>query len=183
MGEGIAAKWLELIKASTPKAARVGVLRDPRNVAHASMLGEIDRAGRGIGIVARALDAASPNEIDGAIAAAHREIDAVIFLPQPAASADPRIVIRLAAKYRLPAVYLNRSFAEAGGLMSYGPRIADLWRGAAEFVDRILKGARPADLPVDQPTRFELVINRKTARTLGLTIPPALLLRADHVID
>lgn len=89
----------------------------------------------------------------------------------------------LAAKHRLPAIYLTREFAEAGGLMSYGPNVADLWRRAADFVDKILKGAKPADLPVDQPTKFELVINRKTAKALGLTIPPSLLVRADEILE
>ena len=182
MSEGVAPKWLELVKEVTPKAARIGVLRDPRNAAHASMLAEIQRAARTIGVAPQVLDGSSANEIESVVAAAHRDIAAIIFLPQPAVGVNPGVIVGLVAKYKLPAVYFNRSFADAGGLLSYGPSFSDLWRGAAEFVDKILKGARPADLPVVQPTRFELAVNLKAAHALGLTVPPAMLLRADHVI-
>ena len=182
MAEGISAKWVELLKEVTPKATRVAVLRDPRNVAHTSMWNEIERAGRAVGVVPVAWDAASANDMDRVIGAARRDVGALIILPQPAASANPRHTISLAAKHRLPTISLTRAFPEAGGLMSYGPSVADLWRRAAEFVDKILKGAKPADLPVDQPTRLELVINLNTAKALGLTIPPSVLLRADHLI-
>jgi putative ABC transport system substrate-binding protein len=107
----------------------------------------------------------------------------VTILPQPAAGVHRRQIVDLATKHQLPCIYPFREFAEAGCLMTYGPTVADLWRGAAVFVDRILKGAKPADLPVEQPTKFELVINAKTAKALGLTIPPSLLLRADQIIE
>jgi putative ABC transport system substrate-binding protein len=182
MAEGISAKWVELLKEVTPKATRVAVLRDPRNVAHTSMWSEIERAGRAVGVVPVTWSVASSDQIEGVLAAARGDVDALIVLPQPAVSANLRQLIGFAAKHRLPTMYLNRALADAGGLMSYGPNVEDLWRRAAEFVDKILKGAKPADLPVDQPTRLELVINLNTAKALSLTIPPSVLLRADHLI-
>jgi putative ABC transport system substrate-binding protein len=111
------------------------------------------------------------------------KVDAVIVFPHPPAGANLGQIAGLAIRHRLPATYLIREFPLVGGLISYGPSNADMWRQAAEYVDRIVKGARPADLPVGQPTKFELVINLKTAKALGLTIPPSLLLRADQVIE
>ncbi|MBI2491922.1 MAG: ABC transporter substrate-binding protein [Candidatus Rokubacteria bacterium] len=183
MAEGVSAKWVELLKEVAPKATRLAVLRDPRNVAHASMWKEIQAAGQALRVTPLAWEARGPDEIERAFAAMGAErIDSVIVLPHPAAGANLRQIVGLATRHRLPATYLTREFADVGGLMSYGPNVADLWRGAAGFVDRILKGARPADLPVEQPTTFELVINLKTARALGLTIPPSLSVRADEII-
>jgi putative ABC transport system substrate-binding protein len=182
MAEGISAKWVELLKEVTPKATRIAVLRDPRNVAHTSMWNEIERAGRTVGVVPVTWSVASSDQIGGVLAAARGDVGALIVLPQPAVSANLRQIIGFAAKHRLPTMYLNRALVDAGGLMSYGPSVEDLWRRAAEFVDKIVKGAKPADLPVDQPTRLELVINLNTAKALGLTIPPSVLLRADHLI-
>ena len=184
MAEGVSAKWVELLKEVAPKATRLAVLWDPRNVAHGSMWREIQGAGRVLKVTPLAWEIRGPAEVERAFAAIETErIGALIVLPHPAAGANLRQIVDLAAKHRLPAMYLNREFVTMGGLMSYGPNVADLWRRAAGFVDKILKGAKPADLPVEQPTKFELVVNLKTARRLGLTIPPSLLQRADQIIE
>ncbi len=184
MAEGISAKWVELLKEAAPKATRLAVLWDPRNVAHTSMWREIQGAGRALRVVTKAWEVRGPEEIDRAFAAMGTErIGALIILPYPIAGANLRQIVSLAAKYRLPAIYPFREFAEEGGLMSYGANAADLWRRAAAFVDKILKGAKPADLPVEQPTKFDLVINMKTAKSLGLTIPQTILIRATEVIQ
>ena len=184
MAEGISAKWVELLKEAAPKATRFGVLVVPATAAHASMWAEIQGAGRALRIVTRAWEVRGPEEIDRAFAAMGTErMRALIVLPHPVTGVNQRQILGLAAKHRLPAIRFNREFAEAGGLMSYGPNAADLWRRAATYVDKILKGAKPADLPVEQPTKFELVINMKTAKALGLTIPPAILVQATEVIQ
>jgi putative ABC transport system substrate-binding protein len=162
----------------------VAVLWDPKNVAHTNMWKEIQEAGRALAVTPLAWEVRGPADITRAFSALVTEkVDAVIVLPQPAAGANLRQVAGLAIRQRLPATYLTREFALAGGLMSYGPSVAGTWRRAAEYVDRIVKGAKPADLPVDQPTKFELVINRKTATALGLTLPPSFLLRADEILQ
>jgi putative ABC transport system substrate-binding protein len=134
--------------------------------------------------VTKAWEVRGPEEIDRAFAAMATDgIGALIVLPHPVTSVNERQILGLAAKHRLPAIRFNREFAEAGGLMSYGPNNADLWRRAATYVDKILKGAKPGDLPVEQPMRFELVVNLKTAKALGLTIPQSVMVRADQVIQ
>jgi putative ABC transport system substrate-binding protein len=184
MAEGVSAKWVELLKEVAPKATRLAVLQEPQNVAHANMWSEIQRAGRALSVTPLAWEARGPDEIERAFSAMSTErIGAVIILPHPAAFLNRRQIVGLATKHRLPAIYAFREFAEAGCLMSYGPSMADLWRRAADFVDKILKGAKPADLPVEQTSKFELVINLKTAKALGLTIPASLLQRADQVIE
>src|SRR5262249_42963036 len=123
-------------------------------------------------------------DIDDAFAAVTKaHVAAVVIMADPLMVGEKAHVVKTAAARRVPAIYGFREFVEAGGLISYGPNLADLWRHAATFVDKILKGAKPADLPVEEPTKFELVINLKTAKALGLTIPPSLLLRADQVIE
>jgi len=184
MAEGVSAKWVELLKEVAPKATRLAVLWDPRNVAHASRWREIQLAGKALRVTPLAWEVRGPDGIERAFSAMGTErIGALIILPHPVAGENRRLIVGLASKHQLPAIYPFRDFAEAGCLMSYGPTNVDLWRGAAEFVDKILKGAKPADLPVAQPSRFELVINLKTAGALGLTIPQSLLLRADRVIE
>ncbi len=184
MAEGVSAKWVELLKEVAPKATRLAVFWDPRNVAHKSMWGEIQGAGRALRVTPLVREVRGPDDIERAFSAMGTErIGALIILPHPVAGANLRQIVGLAAKHRLPAIYLTREFAEAGGLMSYGPNVADLWRRAATYVDKILKGVKPADLPVEQPTRFELVINQKTAKALGLTFPQTILIRADQVIE
>lgn len=183
MAEGVSQKWVELLKEVAPKATRLAVLWDPRNVAHASMWREIQVAGQALRVTPLVWEVRGPDEIERAFSAMDTErIGALIILPHPVAGANRRLIVGLAAKHLLPAIYPFREFAEAGCLMSYGPSNADLWRRAASYVDKILKGTKPAELPVEQPVKFELVINLKTAKQIGLTIPPNVLARADKVI-
>jgi len=184
MAEGVSRKWVELLKEVSPKATRLAVLWDPRIVAHASMWREIQVAGQALSVTPLAWEVRGPDEIERAFSAMGTEkIGALIILPYPVAGQNRRLIVDLAAKNRLPTIYPFREFAEAGCLMSYGPNNADLYRRAANYVDKILKGAKPADLPVEQPTKFELIINRKTAKALGLVIPQSLLARADEIIE
>jgi putative ABC transport system substrate-binding protein len=184
MAEGLSAKWVQLLKEVAPTVKRVAVLRDPHNAAHDSMWTEIRGASRASAMTAVAWEARGSDEIERAFAAtAPEHVGGLIVLPHPVAGANLKLIARLAAKQRLPAMYLTRDFPEAGGLISYGPNIADLWVRVAVFVDKILRGANPGDLPVEQPTRFELAINSKTAKALGLAIPQAVLARADEVIQ
>jgi len=182
--EGISPKWVELLKEVAPASARLGVLWDPNNVAHAKMWGAIQEAGRAASVSVVARDGRGPDPIAQAFSAmAAEQIGALIILPDPAFSAKLRHIAELAARHKLPAIYAFRGFPLAGGLISYGPSVADNWRRAAVYVDKIVKGAKPAELPVGQPLEFELVVNLKTARALGLTLPSSILLRADRVIE
>jgi putative ABC transport system substrate-binding protein len=141
-------------------------------------------AGRALGVRLQFVEARGPADFDRAFSDMTRaRAGALTVLPSAILLSERRRLVELAAKNRLPAVYPSRDSVDAGGLMSYGPNVADLFRRAATYVDKILKGAKPADLPVEQPTKFELVINLKTAKALGLTIPQSVLLRADEVIQ
>jgi len=184
MAPELAGKWLELLKEAVPRVSRVAVLRNPTNPGAALSLSETEVAARALGVRLQLLEVRTPEELDGAFGAAARDrAGALIVLPDPMFHTHRTRIADLAAKSRLPAIYYARDYVEAGGFMAYGANIADMYRRAAYFVDRILKGARPADLPVEQPTKFELVINLKTAKALGLTIPQSILIRADHVIE
>ena len=148
------------------------------------MLKEAEVAARALGVQLQFVEARGPADFDRAFSEMTRaRAAALTVLTSPMFFSERRRLVDLAAKNRLPAVYALREFVDAGGLMSYGPNLADLFRRAAIYVDKILKGAKPADLPVEQPTKFELVINLKTAKALGLTIPPSVLARADQVIE
>jgi putative ABC transport system substrate-binding protein len=148
------------------------------------MLKRAEVAARALGVRLQFVEARGPADIDRAFSDMTRErADALIVLGSPMFFAERRRLVDLAAKHRLPALYSARDSVDAGGLMSYGQNFADLFRRAATYVDKILKGAKPGDLPVEQPTKFELVINLRTAKALGLTIPPSLLARADQVIE
>src|SRR6266545_4757340 len=178
------AKQLELLKEPLPKIRRVAILSNPANAYHQLAVREVNVAARSLGVQLQLLEARGPNEFDGAFAAMAKErVGALLVLSDGIFSSHRTRLADLAARSRLPAAYGNRESVEAGGLMSYGPSFLDLFRRAATFVDKILKGAKPGDLPVEQPTKYELVINLKTAKALGLTIPPSLLLRADQVIE
>jgi putative ABC transport system substrate-binding protein len=178
------AKRLELLKAMAPESMRVAVLRNPDNPGSAQGVRETEAAARSLGRTIRVIEARGPEDLDRAFAGMIKEhVNAVVILPDPILFDQRTRIVAFASKYRLPAVGEAREFADAGGLMTYGPRIEENFRRAAFFVDKILKGAKPADLPIEQPTKFELVINLKTAKALGLTIPPALLQRADQVIE
>jgi putative ABC transport system substrate-binding protein len=180
-------KGLELLKQAVPGVSRVVVLWTPGGVPERTgkdMLKEAEVAGRALGVRLQFLEARGPADIDRAFSDITRaRAGALTVLGSAMFFNERRRLVDLAAKNRLPAVYPWREFVDAGGLMSYGPNFADLYRRAATYVDKILKGAKPGDLPVEQPTKFELVINLKTAKALGLTIPPSLLQRADEVIQ
>jgi putative tryptophan/tyrosine transport system substrate-binding protein len=178
------AKRLQLLKEAIPAVTRVGLLLNPANAHSAAASREITAAARGLSVQIHGLVVRSPLDLDRAFSAITREHLQAMFVVTDAISFNQRARIAdFATKSNLPTMYELRDYVEAGGLMAYGPSIADLSRRAATYVDKILKGSRPADLPVEQPTRFELVINVKTAKVLGLTIPPSLLQRADQVID
>jgi putative ABC transport system substrate-binding protein len=180
----LSGKQLELLKAAVPQVSRVTVLYNPDSPVAGPALNGAREAARALAVELQVLEVRRPNELARAFSAlAPWHTGALIALSDPVFGSEPAQLAKLAAKNRLPAMYASRRFAEAGGLLAYGPNYSDNFRRAATYVDKILKGARPADLPVEQPSRFELVINLKTARTLGLTIPQPLLLRADDVIQ
>ena len=182
---GTAGKSLEFLREIAPTARRVAVLWNPANaVFQAQMVRETEAAARSSGIALRMFQARDAKEIDAAFATMPIErVEALNVLPDAIFNAHWTRIAALATKNRLPSVSGNPAYAEAGGLMAYGPSFPDLYRRAAAYVDKILKGAKPADLPIEQPTKFDLVINMKTAKTLSITVPPSLLLRADHVIE
>ena len=180
-------KRLELLTHALPKVSRVAVLLDPARSAQ-GVIGALQptrKAAEALGVKLLSLELRAPNpDFEGAFRMAKRaHVGALLVAPGPGIELHRKRVVDLAATSRLPAMYGSREFVDLGGLMSYGPSQPDLFRRAATYVDKILKGARPAELPVEQPTKFELVINLKTAKTLGLTIPPATLARADEVIQ
>src|SRR6266487_3470503 len=182
-GLEIVAKQLELLKETVPKIRRVAILSNPANAYHQLAIREVNVAARSLGVQLQLLEARGPNEFDGAFAAMAKErVGALLVLSDAIFGSHRTRLADLAARSRLPAAYGVRDDVEAGGLMSYGPSILDSYRQAATYVDKILKGAKPADLPVEQPMKFELVLNLKTAEALGLTIPPLILFQADEVI-
>jgi len=180
-------KRLERLTQAVPGAGRVAVLWQPGDVPESTakdLRTEAEVAARALGVRLQVVEARGPADFDRAFSAMTKaHVDALSVLPSAMLFSERGRLVDLAAKYRLPAVYPWREGADAGGLMSYGPNLPDLYRRAATYVDKILKGAKPADLPVEQPTKFELVINMKTAKALGLTIPQTLLQRADQVIQ
>ena len=177
-------KFLELLKEIAPRVTRVAVLRDPAIAAGSGQLGVIQALAPSFGVELTPIGVREPGEIERGISAiAHGPNGGVIVTGSPLAVIHRELIIALAARHRLPAVYFYRFFVREGGLISYGPDSIDPYRRAAGYVDRILKGEKPADLPVQAPTKFELAINVKTARTLGLTVPDRLLALADEVIE
>jgi ABC-type uncharacterized transport system substrate-binding protein len=145
---------------------------------------EAEEAARRLGVKLHFVGAEGPTDLDGAFSAmARARAEALIVFPSPMLYGERRHIVQLAAKHRLPAAYNAREFTDLGGLMAYGANIPDSVRRGADYVDKILKGAKPADLPVEQPTKYELVINLKTAKTLGLTIPQSVLVRADEIVN
>ena len=178
-------KQLALLKETVPKASPVAVLWNPANpVWQAAALKETESAAQALGLRLQLLEARGPDELEGAFAAMTRERAGALFIPADIIFVRyAQRIADLAASYRLPAMFGFREHVQAGGLMSYAANFGVMFRRAATFVDKILKGAKPGDLPVEQPTKFELVINLKTAKALGLTIPQSLLLRADEVIQ
>jgi putative ABC transport system substrate-binding protein len=180
----IGGKWLELLKEIAPRVTRVAVLREAAIAAGPAQFGAAQSVAPSLGMELRPVDTRDAGEIERAITAFSRGSNGgLIVTGGPAATGHRNLIVALAAQYRLPAVYFNRFFVTAGGLISYGPDYVDQFRQAASYVDRILKGEKPDDLPVQAPTKYQLVINLKTAKELGLTVPPSLLARADEVIE
>jgi putative tryptophan/tyrosine transport system substrate-binding protein len=179
----ISGKQLELLKEIVPRLSRVAVIGTSTNPGNTQALKETDLAAGAFGVKLQYLDVLSPKDIETTFRAASKgRADAVLALNSPVLNSHRTQVVDLAVKNRLPAVYAQSEFMDAGGLMYYGASYTDLFRRAATYVDKILKGAKPADLPVEQPKKFEFIINLKTAKQIGLTIPPNVLARADKVI-
>jgi ABC-type uncharacterized transport system substrate-binding protein len=181
----MAGKWLELLKEIAPRLVRVGVLFDPATATYAEYyLKPVKAAALSLGVEVIAAPVHSPSELESTIAAQARAPNGgLVVMPDSFTSAHRAEITSLAARYRLPAVYPFRFFAELGGLLSYGNDQIDNFRRAATYADRILKGAKPSELPVQAPVKFELVINHKSAKALGIEVPPTLLARADEVIE
>jgi putative ABC transport system substrate-binding protein len=180
----LSGKRLELLREAMPGAARIAVLVNPTNPAKALEVREIQTTAQTLGVQLQTLEVRGPDEFESAFAAMTREHAEALLVLGDSMTLTYRIrLVDLVAKSRLPAMYDLREFVEAGGLMAYGPSLSDLFRRAAYYVDRILKGAKPGDLPVEQPVKFELVVNLKTTKTLGLSLAPSLLFQANEVIQ
>jgi putative ABC transport system substrate-binding protein len=177
-------KWLELLKQIAPTVTRAAILRDPANPAGIAQFGAIQAAAQSLGVEVSPISVRDAGEIERAVTAFARSANGgLIVTPSAGTSVHQDLIIALAARHRLPAVYAFRSNVTGGGLISYGVDHVDQFRRAATYVDRILKGEKPADLPVQAPTKYELIVNLKTAKALGLAIPPSVLARADEVIE
>jgi putative tryptophan/tyrosine transport system substrate-binding protein len=183
LGEAFAGKWLELLREAMPTIFQVAILWHPANPANVAYVNELKVSAQRLGVTLHPQGVQDPGQLENAFAAmATGQAQALIVLTDPLTVRYRNQIVALAATHRLPAMYGFREFVDAGGLMAYGSSVRAMCRRAASYVDKILKGAAPADLPVEQPTTFELVINLKTAQALGLTIPPTLLFQADEVI-
>ena len=182
---GFTSKQIEILREIVPTASKIAVLANPGNPNQRLLIAEeLPQTAQKLGVALPIVEATTAEELDIAFAsAATQRADAMIVLGDPLTFRYATQVTALAAKHRLPAIYFGRVFVTNGGLISYGPDFADLFFRAGGYVDKIFKGAKPSDLPVEQPTKFQLVINMKTAKALGLTVPPALLARADEVIE
>jgi putative tryptophan/tyrosine transport system substrate-binding protein len=184
LGAEVAGKRLQLLKDTLPSVARVAFLWSPANASHAPYLRELQAASRGLSLTLQSVEVNNPDDFDKAFVGMMRERpDALLVTADGSHQLRQAWIIDFAAKRGLPVMYQLKEYVEAGGLMSYGASITDQYRRAATYVDKILKGAKPGDLPVEQPTKFELVINLKTAKAFGLTIPQSVLLRADQIIE
>ncbi len=181
---GLSGKWLELLKEIAPGVTRAAILRDKSIAAGIGQFAIIQSVAPSVGVDVTPIDLRDVAEIERAVTAfAQPANGGLILTASPLSAVHHDLIITLAARYKLPAVYLERSFVAAGGLVSYGPNFVDQFRRAAGYVDRILKGEKPADLPVQAPSKYELIINLKTAKALGLTVPQSILARADEAIE
>jgi putative ABC transport system substrate-binding protein len=179
----LSAKLVELLREAFPDARRVAIVWNPENAAKRLEFEQASAAAKGLGLSARSIEVRTPHELDEGFAAIRRDrADALMVLLDSTTFSRKAAIVSFAAINRLPAIYQWRDFVRAGGLMSYGPSVEHEWREAARFIDRILRGAAPADMPVEQPTRFELAVNLPAARALGIAIPQSILLRADEVM-
>ena len=187
LSPSLSAKWLELLREANPRVHRVAVLWQPGAMGEHTekdIRGEIGAAARALGLELKLVEARKPADIEHAFSTiAKARADGLVVVSTPMFGSERARIVDLAAKVRVPTIYGYRSYVDSGGLFSYGPHLEDLSRRAASYVDRIVKGAKPGDLPVEQPTRFELVINLRTARALALTMPPTLLQRANEVFE
>jgi putative ABC transport system substrate-binding protein len=183
VGLGTIGKQLELIKELRPKVSRVAVLKNPANPVHALSVKTLEDTARSLRVQLRIFDVSRSEDLDTAFAAMRDNAEAVVVVADSLFGFHRARLQDLAARARLPVAYGTREHAEAGGLLSYGADVRDNFRRCASYVDKILKGAKPADLPIEQPTKFELLINLKTAKALGIVIPPSLLARADQLIE
>jgi putative ABC transport system substrate-binding protein len=182
--EGFVGKQLQFLKALVPQASRIAVLINPTNPLHPRDQARLAEFERLLGVELVVVEASKPEQLEAAFETAHMQAaEAIHVLDDPLIFIHSAKVVGLAALYQLPAVYLNPRNVRDGGLMSYGPNTVDLWRSAGGYVDKILKGERAGDLPVQQPTRYDLILNLKTAAALGITVPPSILSQADEVID
>jgi putative tryptophan/tyrosine transport system substrate-binding protein len=182
--EQFAGKWLELLKEAAPQLSRIAYLWNPANHSSASSWKTMQGLAPALGLTLQSVELRDRKDIDDGFAAIVRDrAEGVIVDSDPVNGSNQTRIVEFTTIKRLPAIYVWRRYVDAGGLMSYRPSFYELWRRAATYVDKILKGAKPADLPVEQPTKFELVVNLKTAKALGLTIPPSILARADEVIE
>ena len=180
----LTSKRLELIKETVSGATRAAVMRNPTNPTSPSVVDELERTAKTLRITLRHVEVRQPAELEGAFDAMVRDhVNVLVMISDPLFSAERARIVALAAKAHLPAVYGFSGMAEIGGLMVYGPSHAAMYRDAAAYVVKILEGSKPGDLPIQRPTKFELMINMKTAKSLGLRIPPSLLLRADRIIE
>jgi putative ABC transport system substrate-binding protein len=184
LGHEFSGKWLELLREAVPKASRVAVLLNPAHPASVGYMTVLRSTAQKLGVTLHLQEVRDPGQFDTAFTTIVAErAQALVVVIDPLTVRYRGRIAELAMKHRLPAMYGFREFVDAGGLMAYGVNVPSLCRRAAVYVDKILKGTKPGDLPVEQPTTFELVINLKTAKALGLTIPPSLLARADQVIE
>jgi putative ABC transport system substrate-binding protein len=184
LGEGFSGKWVELLKEGAPKAARVAVLQNPAHPLAEVFLRETQAAGRALGVRLAFFKAQDPSQLGSALSRMEKErAGALIVTPDPFFTSQRSLIVDFVARRHLPSMFFAKEFVDAGGLMSYGPSFPASYRRAAYYVDRIFKGTKPADLPVEQPMKFEFVINLKTAKAIGLTIPQWTLMKADKVIQ
>jgi ABC-type uncharacterized transport system substrate-binding protein len=180
----LTAKELEILKETVPGARRIGVLWNPTTPSHPRALASVDDAARKLGVEVIAIPAKAASEFDEAFSVmARQRVDAFLVVASPLTNSERDSLADLALEHHLPSVFVNKANVQAGGLMSYGPDFNYMYRHAAIYIDKILKGERPADLPVEQASKYQLVINLKTAKALGLEVPPSLLARADEVIE
>jgi putative tryptophan/tyrosine transport system substrate-binding protein len=184
VGPELRAKTIELLKELAPRVSRLAVIHNPSSPVEAIVLPELKAAAQAAGVEVLPVEVRTPDEFPAALSALlERRPDALLALGNPVNFRSRQLIADFALERRLPSVFQERMFVQAGGLLSYAPSFIEMFRRAATYVDKILNGAKPADLPVEQPTEFELVINRRTAQALGLAIPPSLVLRADQIIE
>jgi len=181
-GEGIPSKFLELLQDVVPNLSSVAVIVSPSYPTSPEILKALRSSAQIHRLKLQIIEVRDPENLDNAFEQARRQARSVLVLPNPMTTTHREQITALAAKYRLPAIYALRDFVDAGGLLAYGPDLAVMFRRGADYVDRILKGAKPGDLPIEQPTQYQLIVNLKTAKALGITIPESILLRADEVI-